>query len=127
MTTEERVMTLFAEANPVPDLEKLDLVEVEAATYLATLNTRSSEMTKTQIPRPEESERRVPAAAIAVLAAAAVILGVALVLLNQSEEPPVATDPAPVTTTAPTPTTSSPPAAFVTQRFVHVFSASDTH
>lgn len=41
MVTEERLNTLLAHANPVADVSKIDLIEVGAASYLATLEARS--------------------------------------------------------------------------------------
>lgn len=76
VATEERVMTLLVEANPVPDLGSLDAVEVNATRYLAILDERSSEMTKSEVKteRPGR-ERRRPLAGMALAAAAVGVLG----------------------------------------------------
>ena len=46
MTTETEVFALFEEGNPVPDLDGLGSDALDAAAYLATLETRSSEVTQ---------------------------------------------------------------------------------
>ena len=46
MITEDRVMELFAEDNPIPSVDDLDLSHLGSPAYLATLTTRSSEVTK---------------------------------------------------------------------------------
>lgn len=76
MATEERVMSLLVEANPVPDLGSLDAVEVNATRYLAILDQRSSEMAKSEkkAERPGR-ERRRPVAGMALAAAAVAVLG----------------------------------------------------
>lgn len=105
MTTEERVMTLLIEANPIPDIDSLDLVDVGGTTYLATLNQRSSEMIQIEETPPEVApKRRRPIVAAALTAVIGLIVGLVLVISNQTaEETPPATDPTP--TTAVTPTT----------------------
>ena len=45
MINVERVIALLAEANPIPDVDSLDLVEIGAASYLTALNQRSREVT----------------------------------------------------------------------------------
>ena len=98
MITEQRVMATLADANPVPDVSELDLVQLGTASYLATLEKRSSEVTQldTRTDRPQKKSRR---GLIVVLAASvAVILGAVVVLL-QDDSPPVADDP--VVTTIP--------------------------
>lgn len=76
VATEERVMTLLVEANPVPDLGSFDVVEVDATRYLAILDQRSSEMTKSEVKmdRPGR-ERRQPRAGMALAAVAVAVLG----------------------------------------------------
>lgn len=91
MITEQRVMAILADSNPVPDVEELDLVQLGTASYLADLEQRSSEVTqldkKTQTTEKDGNRRL-----IAVLAASVVvILGVVLVIL-QSDSDPVADD-----------------------------------
>ena len=46
MTTETEVFALFEGGNPVPDLDGLGSDALDAAAYLATLETRSSEVTQ---------------------------------------------------------------------------------
>lgn len=76
VATEERVMSLLVKANPVPDLGALDAVEVSATRYLAILDQRSSEMTKTEEKTEQPSRRRRrPLTGMAVAAAAVIVLG----------------------------------------------------
>ena len=55
MTTEDRVLALWEDANPIRNAEVSDLVRADATTYLATLAQRSSEMTK--LDTKEETEK----------------------------------------------------------------------
>lgn len=107
MTSEERVLELFARDNPIPDVDELDLADLESAAYLATLERRSSEVTQldTEQQTQQSDGRRLTwlvAAAIAV-----VILGLALVLANlwASENPEPVDEPTPTTIAESTPTT----------------------
>jgi hypothetical protein len=87
VTTEERVMTLLAQANPIPDLDSFDLIEVDGTRYLANLNRRSSEMTGTDS-KPAEvvTMRRRPLVALALTAAAVLVVGAAAWLgLNRED------------------------------------------
>lgn len=44
VATEERVMTLLAQANPVPDVDALRLTETEGSRFLAAIDQRSTDM-----------------------------------------------------------------------------------
>lgn len=44
VATEERVMTLLAQANPVPDVDALHLTEMEGSRYLAAIDQRSTDV-----------------------------------------------------------------------------------
>lgn len=108
MSNEATVLALFEEANPVPQEQITDETYIEPATYLATLQQRSSEVTKlderTQGPTETNHRWRIVAAA-AVLA---ILAGVAIVLLNQGTEtePPVVTNAPPTTVAEEAPTST---------------------
>lgn len=93
MISEERVWTILAQANPIPELDVLDEDAESIATYLAELEERSSEMTKVDVTRKPESRRT----AMTWLAAASVVvlIGVVFVLTKQNSEevPPATTSP----------------------------------
>jgi len=44
VSVESQVIALFEEGNPVPDLDDLETIDLDAAAYLATLSQRSSEV-----------------------------------------------------------------------------------
>lgn len=44
VATEERVMILLAQANPVPDVDALHLTEIEGSRYLAAIDQRSTDV-----------------------------------------------------------------------------------
>lgn len=103
MTTEERAMAVLARANPMPDTESMEL-DNDAVTYLATLEKRSSEMTKLET-RPPEQDNSMRNRLIAVAAAVVVVLGAVIFLLTQAnEQQPVVTNPPPTTLVVPTTT-----------------------
>ena len=93
MITEERVMTLFDEANPIPDVDSLDLVEVGATRYLATLEQRSSGMTQLDTKQKDQEQKKTVRQRWLVAAVVIILAGVALLLINQSDETPVADQP----------------------------------
>jgi hypothetical protein len=89
-------MELFAEDNPIPSVDDLDLAYLGSPDYLATLEQRSSEMTQVET-KPEKKveqpyRRVVPALAVV---AAAVLIGVVAILSQTDETAPVATQPGP--------------------------------
>lgn len=89
MITEERVMLLLAECNPVPDVADLDLSGDLATTRLTELDTRSREMAELK----SEHSATTPAFGrhrLIVGAAAAGIVIVAVVLLQATDRAPVA-------------------------------------
>lgn len=96
MSNETRVLALFEEANPVPDEQVMDHIDVEPATYLATLQQRSSDVTQLD----EKIEKQDKAKRVWVWAAAAlvVIAGLIAILTSQNtdESPPI-TEPPPTT------------------------------
>jgi len=105
--TEEKGVMMLAGANPVPQLDLVD-VDVEAAMYLATLEQRSSEVTNLDTKQAEPTSPKRPLGPWLIAAAAAVILGVAIVLVtSNSETAPVATTPTPTSVVDAAPTTIS--------------------
>lgn len=96
MTTEDRVMTLLANANPMPESWPLEF-ETDALTYLGRLEDGSSEMTSLDT-KPATSKRDLKGRLLLTMAAVALLLGIAVVILAQADQAePVATNP-PVTT-----------------------------
>lgn len=88
VATEERVMTLLAEANPVPDVEVLPLTEADGSEYLVAIDRRRSEMLGTEA-RDETTatERRPSWTTLSMAAAAILILGtVGLLLLDRGDD-----------------------------------------
>ena len=78
MTTETEVFALFEEGNPVPDLDGLGSDALDAAAYLATLETMSSEVTQLDTkPTEQKGDKRSPMMWL-VAAAAVIVIGVAL-------------------------------------------------
>jgi hypothetical protein len=88
---------MFVTANPAPDVDRTD--QVEAASYLATLEQRSSEMTQIEtIPETKPPGRnRGPLIAAAV--AAVLLIATIGILLANREEAPVVDQPDVVPTT----------------------------
>lgn len=106
MITEERGLTMLANANPVPRLDSID-VEVEATLYLATLEQRSSEVTQLDTKKSDLKDGKRSVVPWLVAASAVVILAVALILVNQgTEETPPVTQPTATTLVDTAPTTS---------------------
>lgn len=102
MSLEDRVMELYAESNPFPSAESLGLVAEEATEYLASLDARSSEVTRLETRYEEETNRSrsvMPWLAAALLA---VVAGVAIILMTNDSETPVATTPTTIVESAPT-------------------------
>lgn len=90
MVTDERLNTLLSHANPVPDVGKIDLIEVGAATYLATLDQRSSEVTKVETTQPKPNREPRSAMPWLVAAAAVVVVGAGVLFFNQGNNDQVA-------------------------------------
>ena len=95
MVTEERLNTLLAHANPVADVSKIDLIEVGATTYLATLEQRSSEVTQLDTREKDQKAEKTVRQRWLVAAVVIILAGIALVLVNQGDETPVADQPGP--------------------------------
>jgi len=111
MTTEDRVMTLFERANPVPDIDDA-VAPMRASRYLADLERRSSNMTLTAL-EPDAPEQQAPKrtwlmAAAAAVAALALIAGLIFAGTRADDEPVPADQPEPtVAAVEPEPTVAS--------------------
>lgn len=106
MVTEERLNTLLAHANPVTDVSKIDLIDVGAAAYLATLEQRSSEVTQLETKTEEQPDQQRPFIAWLAAATAIIVIGVALLIINQGpDEMTPITEPTPTTVADAVPTT----------------------
>ena len=92
MASEERVMTLLVQSNPVPDVESVELTEIRANRYLAILDQRSSEMTDTKVkPQSTKTDGRRRTAAMATAAVVIAVVGLAAWLAsNNNRADPVA-------------------------------------
>jgi hypothetical protein len=77
--TEDRMRTLFAAANPVPDEDALVIDERDVTAYLANLEERSSEVTKLDTKQTSVPGRRRPSTFWLAAAVAVVVLGVPVV------------------------------------------------
>jgi len=96
--TEKRVMTLLEHADPVSSLD-LEPVDVDAASYLATLKQRSSEMTQIEtIPETKPPDRS-QGSLIAAAVAAVLLIATIGILLTNNDEQPVAASVVPTTLT----------------------------
>lgn len=89
MSNETRILALFEEANPVPDIHAMDSERSEPAAYLATLERRSSEVTKldTKVDRPDKTRKvRVWMTAAAVILVVVAIAGLNGLFTSDSSE-----------------------------------------
>ena len=113
MSNETRILALFEEANPVPDISVMESEPIEPAAYLATLERRSSEMTQvgTKIDQRDRTRRpRTWMAAAAMIVVVAAIAGLTVMLTGDSSgDVPVVDDPAVVDPTVVDPPVVDPP------------------
>lgn len=87
VATEERVMALLAEANPVPDVEALPLTKVDGSEYLVAIDLRSSEMLGTETRDETTAENKRPPWTTLSLAAAAILtLGTVGLMLSRGDD-----------------------------------------
>ncbi len=107
MSDEHLVMALLAEGNPATEVMQDVMTEVPAATYLATLKQRSSEMTKTDQPITTKSPgpRRGLAWALAAVAAILAIGGLSFLIRDDGQVANQTTMTTSTTVAEPTPTT----------------------
>lgn len=101
MITEERALRLLSEANPIPDIDSLELHPLEGTRHLEDLELRRREMTdtKTRHHEPPGEKRTMQWLAVAVIV---LVAGLALVFLTRDGAETAETTP---TTVAETPTT----------------------
>ena len=88
MTEQERVLTLWADANPIRNADVAELERDDSATYLATLTQRSSEMTKLEPDyeaQPAIKPSRRGWVAVAAAAVAVLVIGVGYQFLAESD------------------------------------------
>ena len=108
VTNEQQVKTLFAEANPIPDADLFDLDEIGGTAYLATLETRSSEVTQLDTKGQNQKEKKSSAPWL-VAAAVAIVAGIGLIVVNQGDEAPLTSQPvAPAATNPPVTSEAAP-------------------
>jgi hypothetical protein len=88
---ETQVLALFEEGNPVPDLDTLEPVDIDAAAYLATLEQRSTKVNQT-VTKSEKRNDRKRSRSLWLVAAAVVVLvaGASIIFVNQNDEDSVA-------------------------------------
>jgi hypothetical protein len=79
-------MALLAEGNPATEVAEDASTRVPAATYLATLEERSSDMTQLETTKSEQESKRPWTTPWLVAAIAVIVLGVAAVVVNQAGE-----------------------------------------
>lgn len=89
MITEDRGLTMLAGANPVPQLDLID-VDVEASKYLATLEQRSSEVTQLDTKAKDHKEKKKNVMAFLVAAVVVIVAGIGFMVLTQGDEVPTA-------------------------------------
>ena len=90
MITEEHVVRFFDQANPIPDVELLDMEQIGAARHLATLEQRSSDVTQLDTKTSDNKEKRKKAMAFLVAAAVVIVAGIGFMVLTQGDEVPLA-------------------------------------
>ena len=93
MNIETQVLALFEEGNPIPDLDGLEPINLDAAAYLATLEQRSSGMTQLDTKQKDQEQKKTVRQRWLVAAVVIILAGVALILVNQGDETPVADQP----------------------------------
>ncbi len=99
MSTESQVMALLEEGNPATEIPEAAWAGTTASDYLATLNTRSSNVTLLEPRQTEETRERTRSVRWIAAAIAVVVIGVTAFLISQRrQESPVVTEPPPTTT-----------------------------
>ena len=89
MSDERLVMALLAEGNPATEDADDASTGVPAATYLATLEQRSSDMTQLETKKNEQESKRRWTTPWLVAAIAVIVLGVAAIVVNQAQVPAI--------------------------------------
>lgn len=109
MITEDRVWAILVESNPLPEESERETLDVDATSYLATLEQRSSEVTQLDTRRPDSEESGLPIAKILLAVAAVALVGVGILFATRNSGPPVVTA-SPSSTTIAQATTTLPEA-----------------
>ncbi len=89
MSDERHVMTLLVEGNPATELGDDAWTELNAATYLAMLERRSSEMTQMETKKSPQGTQRRSTTPWLVAAIVVAVLGVAAVVMSRGGEPTI--------------------------------------
>ena len=85
--TEERLMAMYANANPVELEDLLNMVELDDAEYLATLEQRSSEVTQLDTKAKDNKEKKKKnGMAFLVAAGVVIVAGIGFLVVNQGDE-----------------------------------------
>jgi hypothetical protein len=79
-------MARLANSNPVPDIERIDLVRVGSASYLAVLEQRRSDVKSQNFNQAQREMRRRPMVPLIAAAVAVVVLGAAIYLTTPASE-----------------------------------------
>ena len=88
MSDERLVMALLAEGNPATEIAEDASTGVPAATYLATLEQRSSDMTQLETKKNAQETKRLWTTPWLVAAIAVIVLGVAVIVVNRASDDP---------------------------------------
>ena len=87
MITEEQVVRFFDQANPIPDVELLDMEQIGAARHLATLEQRSSEVTRLDTKTQDNREKnKKNVMAFLVAAVVVIVAGIGFMVLTRGDE-----------------------------------------
>lgn len=90
MITEENVVSFFDQANPVPNVEGLDLEDIAAVRHLEVLEARSSDVTQPEKRQAEQDRKTRSAMPWLVAAIAVVVVGAGVLFLNRGSDDQVA-------------------------------------
>ena len=87
MITEEHVVRFFDQANPIPDVELFDMEQIGAARHLATLEQRSSEVTRLDTKTQDNREKnKKNVMAFLVAAAVVIVAGIGFMVLTRGDD-----------------------------------------
>jgi hypothetical protein len=90
---ETQALALFEEGNPIPDLDGLEPIDIDAAAYLATLEQRSSGMTQLDTKQKDHKQKKTIRPWLVAAAVVVILAGIAVIVMNQSDEAPIADQP----------------------------------
>jgi len=93
---ETQILALIREGNPIQDPDTLTVDQSDSAVYLATLTTRSSEVTNLDTKQTEPTSAKRSIVPWLIAAGVAAIIGVAIIIAAQNtEQAPVVDQPTP--------------------------------